>query len=138
MNGNMDRGKGEKQTDRRLENSNILNKYDNKVGGSKVRVACQKIRAAAKKRNYKKKWDAEIGVDATQGFCIPPPLPPPATPCGIVKIVAGCKNFCMCFCVCVCVCGSVSTAVERFLLHYLRYLWASQAIKCPAWNPKKL
>lgn len=48
------RGKGEKQTDRRLENSNILNKYDNKVGGSKVRVACQKKRAAAKKRNYKK------------------------------------------------------------------------------------
>lgn len=50
MNGNMGRGKGEKQTDRRLENSNILNKYDNKVGGSKVRVACQKKSSSKEKK----------------------------------------------------------------------------------------
>lgn len=37
-------------------------------------------------------------MDATQGFCSPP-----APPCGIVKIVAGCKNFCMCVFVRVCV-----------------------------------
>lgn len=53
MNGNMDRGKGEKQTDRRLENSNILNKYDNKVGGSKVRVACQKKEQQQRKETIK-------------------------------------------------------------------------------------
>lgn len=87
-------GRGEKQTDRRLENSNILNKYDNKVGGSKVRVAGQK-KTAENNRNYKK-----VGGTNRRGCHARFPLTP-APPCGIVKIVAGCKNFCMCLCVCV-------------------------------------
>lgn len=92
--GNMVMGGEEKQTDRRLENSNILNKYDNKVGGSKVRVACQK-KKAENNRNYKK-----VGGTSRRGCHARFPLTP-APPCGIVKIVAGCKNFCMCLCVCV-------------------------------------
>lgn len=73
---------------------------------SKVRVACKK--SGRKKRNYKKV--GAVGADTTSNIS-PIPYTPP---CGIVKIVAGCKNF-------ACVCA----AVERFLLHYLRYLWAS-------------
>lgn len=34
--------KREKQTDRRLENSNILNKYDNKVGALKLGLLAKK------------------------------------------------------------------------------------------------
>lgn len=58
--------------------------------GSKVRVACKK--SGRKKRNYKKV--GAVGADTTSNIS-PIPYTPP---CGIVKIVAGCKNFA---CVCV-------------------------------------
>lgn len=93
-----------------------------KLGALKLGLLAKKKEQQQRKETIKK-----VGGTNRRGyharFLHTPPSPPPAPPCGIVKIVAGCTNFCMC--VCVCVCGSVSTAVERFLLHYLRYLWAS-------------